>query len=81
MSTTSTNILESDEHLDSDQNDQPKDYKSLISFYFLGVCNVYLFLLIMEFGIFGEYHQLLFYPAIPFAIIKMSPLFISTYLK
>lgn len=73
MSTTSTNIL------DSDQNDQQKIHRNLISFYVLGLFNVFLFSLIVENGIFREYHELLFFPAVPFAIIKIFPLFILNF--
>lgn len=79
MSTTSTNILESEEYLDSIKDDEKINSKNFITFFILGVCNVFLFMMIMEFAIFGEHHEFLFYPAIPFTIIKIFPLFITSF--
>lgn len=84
MSAALTNMLEfqfDEDNLEPDQNDPPTDRRNLIAYYIFGVCNLYGTIIIMEFGVFGEYHQLLFYSAIPFTVIKLLPLFTYTWLK
>lgn len=62
-------------------SDVPKDRRNLIAFFCFGVCNAFLFYLGAGYETIVRYHTGLFFASIPIGIIKVSPMFITAFIK
>lgn len=65
----------------SEPSDVPKDRRNLIAFFCFGVCNAFLFYLGIGYETIVRYHTGLFFASIPIGIIKVSPMFITAFIK
>lgn len=64
-----------------DHSDFSKDRRNLIAYFFLGVCNAFLFYFGVKYQTFVPHHIGLFIAAIPIVLIKISPMFITAFVK
>lgn len=75
-------LSESNDQCDqSDHSEVPKDRRNLIAFFCFGVCNVFLLFIGINSQPFFKYHSAMFFASVPLGVIKISPMFISNFMK
>lgn len=75
-------VSESNDQCDqSDHSEVPTDRRNLIAFFCFGVCNVFLLFIGINSQPFFKYHSAMFFASVPLGVIKISPMFISNFMK